>query len=162
MQDVTEDLIREMFSSDAAPLVILVTISGSGLAEPIRVTSDPDGTVSRGETFEFFPFTFAAGGSSIDETARGCRLQIANVDARIAQAVRAATGKPSATVELVRKAAPDDVETAIVGAQVNDVDIDEPVATASLLPRNFSNEPACAPRYVIFRTPGLFANDIGS
>jgi hypothetical protein len=160
MQDVSEDMVRAMFSTDAPPMVILVTLEGGGLAEPIRVTSDPDGTVSRGEPYEFFPFTFTAGGASIDESVRGCRLQIGNVDGRIAQAARDATGKPTATVELVRKAAPDDVETAIVDAKVNDIDISDPTATATLLPRDFTNEPACSPRYVIFRTPGLFANDI--
>lgn len=162
MQDVSEDMIREMFSTDAPPMTILVTLEGGGLAEPIFVTSDPDGTVSRGETYEFFPFTFSSGGHGVDDMSRGCRLQIANVDGRISQAVRSATGKPTATVELVRQAAPDDVETAIVEAKINDIDIDEPTATATLLPRNFSNEPACSPRYVVFRTPGLFANDISS
>lgn len=161
MQGVTEDMVRAMFSTDAEPFSVLVTISGAGLAEPIRASSDPAGTTSRGEFYPFFPFSFSAGGAGAEEISRSCRLQIANVDGRIAQAVRQATGKPLATVEIVRAAAPDDVEIAIDGAGVKDIEIDEPSATATIIPRDFANEPACGPRYTIFRTPGLFANRVG-
>lgn len=157
MQDVSEAFVRAVYARDAEPTALLVTLSAEGLAEPIRVCSDPDGLDSRGESYEFFPFTFGWPGSSVDEPSRGATLVIGNTDGRIAEAVRFATGNPLASVELVRTLAPDAVEMAIIGAKVSDVEIDDPKVTASLKPRSFNDEPACKARYIIARTPGLFA-----
>lgn len=157
MQDVTEAFVRAVFNREAEKVVLLVTLDAPGLDGPILACSDPDGFESRGDVFEYFPFSFGWGGAAADEPVRQASLEIGNTDGRIAEAVRTATGNPTATIEMVRAAAPDTVELAMNGAKVADVDIDDPKVTATLKPRSFAEEPACKARYIIARTPGLFA-----
>lgn len=154
--DISEDMVRASFARRVEPLTVLVSLDAPGLDETIRVSSDPDGTVSRGLTYRHFPFTFGGGGASNEEVTRGSRLEIGNTDGRIGEAVRTATGTPIATIETVRAAAPDVVELAIEDARVGDIEIDDPKVTANLNPRDFVSEPACKARYIIARTPGLF------
>lgn len=156
MQQVSEDLIREIFARAAEAPVVLVTIEAEGIGAPIRVSSDPDGITSRGEDFAYFPFSFAWGGAGQDETAKQAKLEIGNVDGRIAEAIRLATGNPVVTIEVVRRAAPDVVEMAMTGAKLVDAEIDDPRVSGTLKPRTFADEPACKARYIAARTPGLF------
>lgn len=157
MQEVTEDYVRGAIARDAEPTVLLVTITAEGLDEPIRASSDPDGTTSRGDEYPYFPFGFAWPGAAADEPVRQAKLEIGNTDGRIADAIRQAAGNPLVTVELVRKAAPDVVEMAMVDARLSDAEIDDPKVSGTLKPRSFEDEPACKARYIIARTPGLFA-----
>lgn len=156
MLDVSEDMIRAAFARQVEQMTVLVTIEADGLVEPIRASSDPDGTVSRGQTFRYHPFGFSGGGASAEEPVRRVRLEIGNVDGRIAEAVRTVTGNPIATMETIRAVEPDVVEMAIEEARVADIEVDDPKVTATLNPRDFATEPACKARYIIARTPGLF------
>lgn len=156
MENVSEAMIRAAFSRQIEPLVMLVTIEAEGLDDSIRVSSDPDGTTSRGETFRYFPFGFTGGGASAEDPVKGARLEIGNTDGRISEAVRTATGTPIATIETVRASSPDVVELALEEARVGDIEVDDPKVTATLSPRDFDTEPACKARYIIARTPGLF------
>lgn len=156
MQDVTPDLVRAIFRRTVAPTAVLVTLEADGV-DPIRASSDPDGTTSNGEDFPYFPFSFAWGGASAEEPSKRAKLEIGSADGRIEDAIRALPNNaaPTATVQLVRVAAPDVVEVAIDGASVDDVEFDAPKVTANLSPRDFS-EPACHARYTAARTPALF------
>jgi len=156
MENVSEAMVRAAFARHPEPLAVLVTLEADGLDAPLRFSSDQDGTVSRGLPYRHFPFNFTGGGASNEEVTRGVSLEIGNTDGRIAEAVRAATGTPIATIETVRVAAPDVVELAIEEAPVSDVEIDNPKVTANLLPRDFRSEPACQANYNRKRTPGLF------
>lgn len=156
MLDVTLSMIRESWSRQVPLMAVLVTLEAPGLADPIRVSSDPDGTVSRGDTYRHFPFTFAGGGASNEEPVRGARLEIGNTDGRIAEAVRAATGSVIATIETVRASAPDVPEIAIEEARVSDIEVDDPKVTGTIQPRDFATEPACKARQTIARLPGLY------
>lgn len=156
MQDVSEDMIREIFARSVETPVALVTITAEGLDAPIRASSDPEGTTSRGEEYPYFPFNFAWGGAAQDESARDAMLEIGNTDGAIAMAIRQAEGQPSVTVELVRRAAPDVVEMAMIGARLIDAEVDDPRVRGTLKPKTLSDEPACKARYIAARTPGLF------
>lgn len=156
MQEVTEDMIRQVYAREAEAPVILVTIDAEGLDEPIRASSDPDGTTSRGDLYPYFPFSFAWGGASSDETSRQARIEIGNTDGVIALAIRTAEGQPLVTIEAVRREAPDVVEMAMVDAQLFDAEVDGPRVTGTIRPKNFADEPACKARYIAARTPGLF------
>jgi hypothetical protein len=155
MLDVSEDMIRAVFTRQVEPLAMLVTIAADGLAEPILVTSDPNGTTSLDREFIYFPFTFTGGGASVEEQTRSVKIEIGNTDGAISEAIRTVTGVPLLTFETVRVSAPDDVEIAIVDAEMIAADVVEPTVTGTLMPRNFANEPAISKRYIAARTPGL-------
>ncbi len=158
MQDLSPDMIEAIFAEDVEPTALLITLDSAGLDEPLRASSDPEGTVSRGESYTYYPFAFAFGGASQDEPARGAKLEIGNVDAIIAQTVRSlpAGAQVSVSCELIRTAAPDDVELAMTGARVSDIEIQDPTVSATIAPRAFNEEPACQARCVAARLPGLF------
>ncbi|HYD44235.1 MAG TPA: hypothetical protein VEA79_03090 [Phenylobacterium sp.] len=156
MQDISEDMVRELFAAQPEPPVLLATLEAEGLDDPIRVTTHPEGLTSRGDAYQFFPFTVAFGGASEGQPIRETQLEIANVDGRIARATRYLIGNPVATIEAVRLAAPDVVEQAMTSARIRDIEFDDPKAIATLLPRDFAGEPACQARYVPSRTPSLF------
>ena len=157
MQDVSEDFVRAVFKRAVEPTAMLLTLTADGLEEPIRASSDRDGTVSGGIEFPYFPFAFAWGGAAAEEPVKDASLEIGNTDGRISRAIRTAQGNPLIDVELVRTSAPDVVELAMIGAKVANVDVDEPKVSASIKPKSFDDEPACKARYIIARTPGLYA-----
>lgn len=156
-QDLSPEMIEAIYAEDGPATALLVTLDSPTLVTPIRASSDPDGTTSRGEDFPHFPFGFTFGGAGQDEPARNSKLEIANSDARIMRAVRSlpAGAQVSATAELVQIDEPDEVELALTGARVADIECDDPKVTATITTRDFENEPACQARYIGARTPGL-------
>jgi hypothetical protein len=163
MQDVTEEMIRDVFAEDARVPATLITFEAADLEEPIRATDYRGdlgdglyGIVSRGVTYQFFPFAFTFGGASAEEPERQARLEIGNVDGAILHAIRSIEARPYLTAELVRVSAPDHVELAMSRSPLSDVDANAASIEMTLRSRNFDQVYACAKRYVIARTPSLF------
>lgn len=156
-QDLSPDAIEAIYAEDGPPMSLLITLDSDTLDAPIRASSDPDGTTSRGEDYPHFPFGFAFGGAGPDEPARGAKLEIANSDARIMRSIRAlpAGAQVSCSAELVLTDSPDDVELGMNAARVQDVELDDPKVTANIQPKSFDDEPANQARYIGARTPGL-------
>lgn len=156
-QEFSASAIEQIYSEDGPATAILISLDSPSLEEPIRASSDPDGTTSRGLQYDHFPFSFLWSGAGQDEPSRGAKLEIANTDARIGRAVRSlpAGAQISATAEMILVDAPDDVEMAVTDARVGDVEIDDPKVTANIEARSFSTEPANQARYIKARTPGL-------
>lgn len=163
MQDVTEDMVRDVFAEDARVPATLVTLDAEELEEPIRATDYRGdlgdgvfGIVSRGELFRYFPFAFTFGGASAEEAERSAKLEIANVDGLILHSLRSLQTRPYLTAELVRVSAPDYVELALSRAPITDINATEASVDMTIRPRDFDQLYACAKRYVIARTPSLF------
>lgn len=156
-QDLSPEMVEAIYAEDGPETALLITLDSASLVTPIRASSDPDGTESRGEDYPHFPFSFMFGGAGQDEPARSSKLEIANSDARIMRAIRSLPpgAQVSATAELVLIDDPDEVELALVGARVGDVECDDPKVTANIMTRDFETEPACQARYIGARTPGL-------
>jgi hypothetical protein len=89
--------------------LVLLTIEAEGLAAPIRVVNDREDLWSRGQRFVAYPFEIDLPGDDGETVAR-VNLRIDNVDRRIVEALRVATGLPRATIEVIRRAEPDVVE----------------------------------------------------
>lgn len=92
-------------------LFVLLTISHPTLSQPILCTSDAVDTVSRGLTFQHFPFDVTLADEDQDRPPQA-QLKISNVDVRIIEALRAMVDAPTITIELV---AASDLETVIAG-----------------------------------------------
>jgi hypothetical protein len=164
MQDISLEMVEELFAESVPPMAILVTITCAGLDAPLLLCNIPEGAnqnnpgvTSRGNFYTFFPFQLAWAGAGQTEPVRQTQLIIGDgADARISNAIRTVTGQPLITVEAVRLSAPDTVEMAITNAVLMDAEIAAPKVTGTLKPREFDSEPACGPRYTIARTPSLF------
>lgn len=155
MQNVTEDMVRDVYSRVKEPKALLLTLVADGIS-PLLLTNEPNGVTSRGQYYEYFPFGFTWAGAGQDEPIKNAKVEIMNRDRRIAEAIRLATGEPKVTVELIRLAAPDTVEMAMTDAKLGDAEVDDPRVTGNLLPKSFKTEPAVSARYIYARTPGLF------
>lgn len=154
--DVSEAFVRAAFARVTPDIALLVSVYADGLDEPLRASSWASGLESRGETYPYMPFNFSWQGAGAGEVARAAKLEIANVDGRISQAVRTAIGRPAVDVETVRVEDPDTVELGLIGAGLAEVEIDDTHASGTLSPRDFATEPACAPSYTPARTPATF------
>jgi len=89
--------------------VTLLTIAHPQLTQPIRMTSNTQSITSRGNTFMPFWFEVALPDQLSNEIPR-ITLALDAVDQSIIQALRAARGEPTVTIELVLASQPDTVE----------------------------------------------------
>ena len=157
-------MVTTLFSRAIEPVALLATIQADGLDGLLRLTDCPDartstgskGLVSRGQDFEYFPFSFAFPGAGQGESARGAKVVIGNRSGEIAEALEGVTGQPTITVELVRVCAPDSVERAMTGATLSDHEESSASITANIASRRFDPEPACRSSYIEAKTPSLF------
>ena len=155
-QDLSDDAIKNAYASAVQPEAVLLTITADNLAEPIYCCDQPDGVLSNGVFYPFAAFTVTFGGASIDEPSKGTRLEISNIDGSLTLAARTVKNRPRLLVQVVRLDEPDLVEQQMIGVKMDNVEVDDSNLVFSLSPRDFKREPACAARYVIARTPGLF------
>lgn len=162
-QEVSEAMVRAQFARTAPDIALLVGITADGLDAPIRATNWPGriagsrrrGLISRGATYDYFPLSFSWPGAGAGEAMRAAKLEVANFDRAISEAARTATGQPLVDIEAVRVDAPDEVELAMLEAGIDEIEIDQAKAVASLKANDYSTEPACARRYIYALTPAL-------
>ena len=155
-ETITDEMVAAMWAQDPEAVIQLVTLVSDALDEPIRVCDQPGGIESRSHFYEFVPFRLQWAGASREQPFGEGKLSIANVDSRIEEACDLADAPPLITLELVRAAAPDDVEKAIVNAEVMAVEGDETEVSGVLRPKDFNLEPACAASYGASRAPALY------
>jgi hypothetical protein len=155
-EELTDEMIKSAYASEVQPDAVLLEITADNLLEPIYVCDHPEGVLSNGVFYPFYPFTVVLGGASMDEPVKGARLEIANLDGHLTLAARTVMNKPKLNAKVVRLNNPDLVEQEFVGVVIDDVEIDDQHLTFSLSPRTFKTEAACTARYIMARTPGLF------
>lgn len=135
--------------------VPLLTLDHSSLAAPIPVAAirgfDP--VVSRGENYLPYPFdlTFPA---ARDGTVSRARLRIDAVDLQIIDGLEAISGPMTASVEIVRLAAPDVVEMSLPNFRIRNTSGTDTTIEGELEGMNQSTEPFPALSF----TPGRFWN----
>lgn len=135
--------------------LLLLTIEAEGLSEPIRVVNDREDLFSRGQRFLAYPFEIDLPGDDGETVAR-VTLRIDNVDRRIVEPIRTATGLPAVTLEVVRRAEPDAVEAgpfvmAIVEARADALTVEAECVFEDVLSAAFP-----AGQYTPADYPGLF------
>ena len=152
----TEAFIEAAWRGQPSPVVQLVTLRSDADPTPIRATDWPDGVTANGQHYPFYPFQLSWAGASKDQPFGEGRLTVQNVDRRIEQACDAANDPPTIDLQLVRVDAPDIIESAILGARVPGVEGDASRIAATIRPRDFTEEPACARSYTPSSVPGGF------
>lgn len=100
--------------------LVLLTISHSDLAQPIRVVRDHNNITSRGDQYLAYPFDVTLPDDR-EDTITTVSLTIDNVDRSIATAIRTIAGAPDVTLEVVRADDPDEVEAGPFDFKLRDV-----------------------------------------
>lgn len=111
--------------------LMLLTFDEATLADPIRVVNNTEEIVSNGETFLPVKFEIELP-PEVGDSIQAVRLSIDNVDRRIVEAVRLATGRPTATLEIVLASDPDTVEAGPFDFELERADYDALVVTGQL------------------------------
>lgn len=135
--------------------LVLLTLSHADLAEPLRVSSDGQDTLSRGNNFIAYPFELSLP-SDEDNRAPRAHLTIDNVDRQIVQAVRTLTSAPTALIEIIRAADPDTVEAKFEDFKLTNVFYDAHTVEADLTIEDFTAEPYPAASFSPSLFPGIF------
>lgn len=141
--------------TDEVPLV-LVTIDHPSLdGTPIRVTSNDVATVSRGDTFQPFPFRVVFPSDSDDAPPRA-QLEIDNVDQRIAVAIRSAIGDPPTVLaEVVLASQPNTVDTTAFDLELLNTEINRLTVRGDLGIEDPARRPYPGPIFGPAQYPGL-------
>lgn len=134
--------------------LVLLTISHSTLATPIRVVNNNEDVVSRGNTYQWFPFDIELPGEDVDSPSRA-RLRIDNVDRTIVNTIRSITTPPTVTLEVILASAPDVVEVSFTGLSLREVDYDAQSVSGELVFESIFTEPVTL-TMTPARFPGLF------
>jgi Domain of unknown function (DUF1833) len=142
--------------SDGQGILTLLTITGGGIAEPVRLVNDTRDLVSNGETFLAVPFEVVMPKEGTKETPRAS-LRIDNVGREIGQELEAL--QPGAEligkIQVVYRLTPDVIEyeftAPLSGLRANVFSI-----SASMGPTDLMRRPVVNTRFDPFTAPGLF------
>lgn len=137
------------------PFLYLATLSHPSFSPPIRLVDNIEQVISRGETYEPFPFKVTLAPDD-GETARSVRIVIDNVSLELIEEIRTATTPIDVTLETVLASAPDSIQIDIGGLKMKTVIYDRSTITATLIFDDFLNTELTSEKYGPQNFPGLF------
>lgn len=166
MRSLSLTMRRAISGSESGEIaVVLLTISHPSLAEPIRLSSDPTarisdvplryGTISRSQTYTFFPFVFQWP-DDVGERAPVATIQLENVSRELIALIRSADSRATVSMELVLASSPSIVEQACPIFDLNNVSYNADTISLELSMDSYSTEPYPAGRFNPAGFPGLF------
>lgn len=149
--------------------ISLITIEHEELTEPIKISSDPTqrlvdlttpldvvyGTVSRGETFIFYPVRLRLPNDTEDGVG-DISIEIDNVHRQFTETIRSITSPPTFKVEIVIDNALDVVEAQWPDFELVDVKYDATLITGTLKLETYEKEPFPSGMFTPTYFPGLF------
>lgn len=145
--------------------IILLTIDHDDLAEPFYLSSDPTtrldgdapsyGTVSRGETYLFVPFSLVLPDDKTDAPP-AAQISIDNVDRALIPILRSTSTPARVTIEVVLASAPNVVEMAFAEMDLVAADYNADSITITLQQNALQTEPFPADVISPSNFPGLF------
>lgn len=160
--------LRAMFSPDADDtLITLLTITGPGIATPIRLadgytqrvseTADDEvyGVPSRGSNYLFLPLQITLPTEEQGAAPR-CSITIHDVTRVLLPAVRTISSAPNVLLELVLSSAPDVVEASFAGFKMAGISYNADTISAELTVESLAVEPFPAHSFTPAYFPGLF------
>lgn len=134
----------------------LLTLNHPSMSEPIRLVNDGRDLISRGATFQRFPFEITMP-EETDGAPGPVRFRCANADRRIVLAIRQLSGELlKATLEVVMASAPDDLVAGPLEFTMASAPYSADVVEADLTFEDILNEAYPADEFNPSSTPGLF------
>jgi len=132
----------------------LLTIDHSSLSAPIRVVDNNENITSNGDLYAAWAFNIVLPGEDPDnpDTAR---LSIENIDQTIIRALRAASGPPQVTIQVVLSSTPNVVEVEFTGLVLRNCPYDAGTISGDLAFEEILTEPV-ATTLTPAMFPGLF------
>lgn len=160
--------LKAMFSVESDDtLIVLLTITGEGVATPIRLadnylqrlseTADEVtyGVMSRGYPYVFLPFGLTP---PTEEHSAGprCSITLHDVTRYLTPIIRTISSAPTVLIELVLASNPDVVEVSFPGFLLGGIGYDENTVTGELTVESDATEPFPCHTFTPSVAPGLF------
>jgi hypothetical protein len=168
LASLSADALRMMFSPDADDtLITLLTITGTGIATPIRLADGYTqrisetaedvvyGVVSRSNNYIFLPLRITLP-TEEQEAAPRAQIAISDVTRYLTPVIRSITVAPSVKLELVLASDPDTVEVEWPGFLMSGITYNKDVVTADLSVESLTIEPFPKDTFTPSGFPGLF------
>ena len=160
--------VKSMFAEESGDYpILLLTISGGGLASNINISSDPTGrlletdadifygTTSNGTDFYFLPFQMKLPDES-DESSQQMSITIDNVSRELVPAIRSATSSLEVSVSIVMSCSVNVVEASFPNFLITSIDYDEMTITGNMTLDLYDNEPFPSGSFTPSAFYGLF------
>lgn len=134
--------------------LVLLTISHSSLAAPLRFVNNNEDVVSNGNTFKFFPFEIVLPGQDPESPSKAT-LKIDNVSREIIATIRTITSPPTVQLDVILASTPDVIEATFTDMKLRGVEYDVTSVSGELVYESIFTEPVS---YTMTpsRFPGLF------
>lgn len=168
LSTLSANALRTMFSPDADDtLITLITITGEGIASPIRIAdnftkrlSETDdeiiyGVTSNGNDYIFLPFSFTLPTEEIGSAPR-CNITIHDVTRYLTPVIRSISTAPTVNIQLVLSATPNTVEASFPNFLMGGINYNANTINAELTVTSLSSEPFPAHTFTPSYFPGLF------
>jgi hypothetical protein len=151
----TLEYLTEAAADDSNdPMLPLLTIEHPDLSEPLRFVRDFKPFVSRGETYQPFPFNFIRPGQGEDGPSRA-RIAIDNIDQRIVRTIRSLSTPPTLKIEIVLASIPDTVQETFPLFRMMTTAGDRFTVEAELIDVDDDAEPLCQWSFTPSLAPAL-------
>lgn len=155
MRTLTSTAVSSIHAQETGEVwLVLLTISHSTLATPIRVVNNNEDITSRGNLYQAFPFEIVLPGQDPDSLPKAM-LRFDNVDRTAITTIRSVEGPPNVTIEVILASQPDTVEISFPNLTLRNVKYDASIIEGELLFENLFSEPITY-SMTPSRFPGLF------
>lgn len=163
LNGLTPEALKALFSPDSDDtLITLITLTGSNIEEPIRLSdgytqrlSETEdeieyGVISAGIEYRFLPFEINL--PSEEDASLNCGITIHDVTRTLLPEIRKLTTAPNIEIDLVLSSNPDIVEISLGDFFLGNISYSGDSITASLTVQSYENEPFPSGTF----TPGYF------
>lgn len=160
--------LKAFYSPDGdEQVIILLTLSGAGIASPIyladgwtqRLSENDDdvvyGVISRGTPYIFLPLEIKLP-SDEDGAAANAQVVIHNVTRQLTPALRQLTSPPNVTIEVILASNPNSVEVSFTGFKLNGFTYNSETVSGSLIVDQNTGEPFPRHSFTPNNFPALF------
>lgn len=168
LNSLSANAIAAMFAQETSnTLVTLLTITGTGIATPIRLAdnytgrlseTDDDvtyGLTSNGNQFIFMPFQITLPTEEYAAAPR-CQLIISDVTRYLIPTIRTISSPPNVQIDLVLKTAPNTVEISFGGFILSNITYNADTITCDLTVASLAIEPFPSHNFTPSYFPGMF------
>lgn len=140
-RELSDAFKAAIFSKETEEVfLVLVTVSHSQLATPLRIVPNTENIFSNGNTFYAMPCEITLISDS-EESTPSAKLRVDNLDRIFTVALRTISTPPTVSLELIRASTPDTIEAGFYDLQMRIVKIDVNYLEGDLTLESFLNEP---------------------
>jgi hypothetical protein len=168
LDSLSSNALATLFAQESTtPIIVLLTISGTGIATPVRLcdqflerlseTSEEVvyGLTSNGNDFYYLPFNLSLPTEEFANAPR-CTLTLNDVTRYLIPTIRNISTPPSVQIDIILASDPDTVEITFGGFVMTNIRYNANSITADLVIESLEIEPFPAHSFTPSYFPGLF------